>query len=254
MRMKFLLLSLAARGHAVADALSRSPSRPEIISIVPARNPGIAGIASEMYTADLMDFDSILSIAKKVAPDFAFIAPDDPIGAGLADRLEEIGIRSVAPKKSLARIESSKGFTRDLLTRYGIDASPLYKIFTKEDPKGIRHFIDKLHEEYVVKSDALKGGKGVKESGEHLASPEDGVIYAMECIRECGRVVIEEKLVGVEFSLMSFVSGTQVVDCPAVQDQKRAFEDDDGPNTGGMGTYSDADHSLPFLEQSDLAR
>ena len=254
MRMKVLLLSLAARGHAVADALSRSPSRPEIISIVPARNPGIATIASEMYTADLMDFDSVLAIAKKVAPDFAFIAPDDPIGAGLADRFEEIGIRSVAPKMSLARIESSKGFTRDLMKKHGIDASPKFKVFTENDPKAIRAFIDELEQQYVVKYDALKGGKGVKVSGEHLASAKEGTEYALECIAECGRVVIEEKLIGVEFSLISFVSGTQVVDCPAVQDHKRAYEGDEGPNTGGMGTYSDANHSLPFLEKSDLAR
>ena len=96
--MKILLTSLAARGHAIADALARSPQRPEIISIVPSRNPGIEKIASEMFVADLMDFDSVLEIAKKVEPDFAFVAPDDPIGAGLVDALEELGIRSVAPK------------------------------------------------------------------------------------------------------------------------------------------------------------
>ncbi len=250
--MRILLLSLAARGHAVADALSRSPQNPEIISIVPSRNPGIARIATETHIADLMDFKSVLEIAKKAKPDFAFIAPDDPIGAGLADELEKIGIPSVAPKKSLARIESSKGFTRDLLKKYNIDASPAYRVFTEADAKPIRSFIDELHGQYVVKYDALKGGKGVKVSGEHLASPEEGVAYALECIGECGRVVIEEKLIGVEFSLLSFVSGTQVVHMPAVQDHKRAFEGDTGPNTGGMGTYSDANHSLPFLTNAEL--
>ena len=83
---------------------------------------------------------------------------------------------------------------------------------------------------------------------------QKGVDYAIECIEECGKVVIEEKLIGPEFSLISFVSGTQVVDTPAVQDHKRAYEGDTGPNTGGMGTYSDADHSLPFLQDSDIAR
>ena len=108
--------------------------------------------------------------------------------------------------------------------------------------------------EFVVKYDALKGGKGVKVSGEHLNSVEEGVDYAKECIEECGSVVIEEKLVGPEFSLISFTSGNRVIDTPAIQDHKRAFEGDTGPNTGGMGTYSDADHSLPFLEQSDIDR
>ncbi len=255
--MKILLTSLAARGHAIADALARSPQNPEIISIVPARNPGIASIASQMYTADLMDFDSVLSIAKKVQPDFAFVAPDDPIGAGLVDALEEIGIRSIAPTKKLAQIEASKGFTRDLLEKYSVDCSPMFRVFEKDGSygnDGMKKFLDELEGNYVVKYDALKGGKGVKVSGEHLQTIDEGVAYAMECIEECGRVVIEEKLIGVEFSLLSFVSGTQVVDMPAVQDHKRAFEGDTGPNTGGMGTYSDANHSLPFLSDADLAR
>ncbi|MDP7069214.1 MAG: phosphoribosylamine--glycine ligase [Candidatus Peribacteraceae bacterium] len=252
--MKILLTSLAARGHAIADALARSPQRPEIISIVPSRNPGIEKIASEMFVADLMDFDSVLEIAKKVEPDFAFVAPDDPIGAGLVDALEELGIRSVAPKKQLAQIEASKGFTRDLLAKHGVDASPAYKVFTDNDPKAVQEFLDELEGNYVVKYDALKGGKGVKVSGEHLDSIDDGVAYALECIEECGRVVVEEKLIGVEFSLLSFVSGQQVVDMPAVQDHKRAYAGDTGPNTGGMGTYSDANHSLPFLSDEDLSR
>lgn len=245
--MKILLPSLAARGHAIADALARSPQKPEIVSVTPNGNPGIAELASESYTADLMNFDAVLEIAKNTRPDFAFIAPDDPIGAGLADALLEIGIQSVAPLKQLAQIEASKGFTRDLLQKYGIDASPRYRVFTQADATAIRAFLEELEEEYVVKYDALKGGKGVKLSGEHLANPDDGVAYAIECIEECGQVVIEEKLIGVEFSLLSFVSGDAALHMPAVQDHKRAYNGDEGPNTGGMGTYSDANHSLPFL-------
>lgn len=255
--MKILLLSLAARGHAIADALARSPQKPEIVSIVPAKNAGIAALASAQHVCDLMDFEAVKKIAEDEKPDFAFVAPDDPIGAGLVDELEAIGIPCVAPKKKLAQIEASKGFTRDLLEKHGIDASPAFRVFTYEIPNTkyeIQSFIDELEGNYVVKYDALKGGKGVKVSGEHLQTIDEGVAYAMECIEECGRVVIEEKLIGVEFSLLSFVSGLQVVDMPAVQDHKRAFEGDTGPNTGGMGTYSDANHSLPFLTDGDLAR
>ena len=252
--MKILLLSLAARGHAIADALSRSSHNPEIISVVPSANPGIASLASRQHIADLMDFDTVLSIAKKEQPDFAFVAPDDPIGAGLVDALEEIGIASVAPKKNLAQVESSKGFTRDLLQKYHIDASPAYVCIREKDESAIRAFIDEQEGNYVVKYDALKGGKGVKVSGEHLENIDDGVAYALECIAECGRVVLEEKLIGVEFSLISFVSGKHVVDTPAIQDHKRAYNGDTGPNTGGMGTWSDANHSLPFITDSDLAR
>ncbi len=262
--MRILLITSSARGHALASALHRSPQKPEIISVCANNNPGIRGIATEMHTGNIMDFDWVLGIAKKAAPDFAVIGPDDPIGAGLADVFAEFGLPSMAPKKSLARIESSKGFTRNLMQKYGIDASPKFRVFERtrnskkdhtDEERAMYTFIDQeLQGNYVVKYDALKGGKGVKVSGEHLASIDEGMHYALECLEECGRVVIEEKLIGVEFSLLSFVSGATVVDMPAVQDHKRGYEGDTGPNTGGMGTYTDADHSLPFLSPADLQR
>lgn len=253
--MKILLVTSSARGHAIADALSRSNHHPEIISVCTGKNPGIRSLATEQHVVDIMDFPAVMKIAEKVKPDFAFVGPDDPIGAGLADALENAGIRTVAPKKSLARVEASKGFTRQLLADHGIDASPKFSLFTRAEPELMNKYITQdLGGEYVVKYDALLGGKGVKLSGEHLASVEEGVDYALKCVEECGQVVIEEKLIGVEFSLLSFVAGTQVVDMPAVQDHKRAYEGDTGPNTGGMGTYSDSDHSLPFLTEADINR
>lgn len=262
--MKILLISSSARGHAIADALSRSPQKPEIISICQNRNPGLLKLSSALHVGNIMDFPWVLEIAQRTKPDFAFIGPDDPIGAGLADELENIGIKSVAPKKSLAKVESSKGFTRDLLLKYGIDANPKFRVFTldmisngalEQAKISMYEFMDKeLHGQFVVKYDALKGGKGVRVSGEHLGSIGQGIAYALDCIEECGRVVIEEKLIGIEFSLMSFVSGENVIDMPAVQDHKRAYEKDTGPNTGGMGAYTDANHSLPYLERSDIAR
>jgi len=103
-----------------------------------------------------------------------------------------------------------------------------------------------------VKADGLMGGKGVCVSGEHLLTISEGEDYARKCIEKFGRVVIEEKLIGQEFSLMSFVDGRHAVDMPPVQDHKRAFVGDKGPNTGGMGSYSDTNHLLPFLEKKDL--
>ncbi|MDD4319814.1 MAG: phosphoribosylamine--glycine ligase [Candidatus Peribacteraceae bacterium] len=262
--MKVLLIAgTTAREHAIADALSRSRHKPEIIALCASPNPGIRAVAARQEVMNIMDFPRVLDIAKEVKPDFAIIGPDDPIGSGLADELEAIGVPCVAPKKSLARIESSKGFTRDLLAKFGIDASPKFRVFSRtgnsigalaEEKKSLHAYLTELGGDFVVKYDALKGGKGVKLSGEHLATIEDGVDYAIECLNECGRTVIEEKLVGVEFSLLSFVSGTQVADMPAVQDHKRAHERDLGANTGGMGTYTDADHSLPFLAPADLEK
>jgi phosphoribosylamine--glycine ligase len=253
--MRVLLISSAARGHAIADALARSASQPEIISVCSAANPGIDALATEQHVLPVTQLDAIVDIAKATKPDFAFIGPEDPIALGMTDALAAEGIQCVAPTKDHARIESSKGFARELMEHHGIDASPKYRVFTTPDFQTIQQYIEQeLNGQYVIKYDALKGGKGVKVSGEHLASIEEGVAYAVECVNECGQVVVEEKLVGVEFSLISFVSGSQVVDTPAIQDHKRAYEGDTGPNTGGMGTYSDANHSLPFLSESDLAR
>jgi phosphoribosylamine--glycine ligase len=259
--MRVLLLASTAREHAIADALNRSTSSPEIIAIATANNPGIRRLASELFVHDLCDAHFVREIAAKTKPDFAIIGPDDPIAAGIADALEEDGIPSVAPLRTLARIESSKGFTRDLLKKYNVAGAPMFKVFTwnRNDRNALQTirtemlaFIDgACHGNYVVKYDGLKGGKGVKLSGEHLRTLDEGLDYAVECLRECGRVVLEEKLEGVEFSFLSFVSGEKLVDMPAVQDHKRAFNGDIGPNTGGMGTYSDADHSLPFLTKAD---
>ena len=108
---------------------------------------------------------------------------------------------------------------------------------------GAKEFIESLSGNYVVKFDGLMGGKGVKVSGEHLDSIEKGLEYCREIISRKGNFVIEEKLVGEEFSLMSFCDGKNLAHMPAIQDHKRAYDDDVGPNTGGMGCYSDSNHS-----------
>ena len=251
--MKVLTVTTSARGHAIVDALKRSASNPDVVSVCPSANPGIQELATRMEVHDVMDFNFIVDLAKQESVDFAFIGPEDPICGGLADLLLEQGIPSVAPTKDHARIEGSKGFTRELLTKHNLDASPKYKVFTNGNRDEIENYLrEDLEEDYVVKYDALLGGKGVKLSGEHLETVDDGIAYANECIDEAGQVVIEEKLIGVEFSLISFVSGNQVVDTPCIQDHKRAYEGDTGPNTGGMGTYSDANFSLPFLTDLDV--
>ncbi len=258
--MRILLIGGGTREHAVADALARSSHSPEIIAVSKKKNPGIARLASEYHLCDSSNHRAVMDIALSAKPDFCFIGPDDPIGAGLANVLSEANIRSVAPFRSAAQIESSKSFARNLMQTYNIDVSPKFRVFSSRNTSSaerktlISEYIeDELHSEYVVKFDALHGGKGVKVSGVHLDSSREGVAYALECIDECGAVVIEEKLVGVEFSYFSFVSSSHIVHMPAVQDHKLAFEGDTGPNTGGMGTYSCADHSLPFLEPSDIA-
>ena len=249
---KILLVGNGAREHCIAETLKRSPQNVELGVFAAAVNPGIKALASEYRVAQsLLDFEALKSFAAEFKPDFVFVGPDDPIGAGAADALIEIGIKSVAPLKSLARLESSKSFTRDLVAKYGIPGNPKYKVFFSSD--GLAEWMQELGGEYVVKADGLLGGKGVQVSGEHLKTFEEGIAFAKASIEKFGRVVVEEKFVGVEFSLLSFCDGPHVVDMPVVQDHKRAYEGDTGPNTGGMGTYSDANHSLPFLTAEDVA-
>ncbi len=247
---RILLIGNGAREHVIAETLKRSPQGCELGVFASAVNPGLEKLANVYKVADtLLNFEELKKFATDFRPDFAFVGPDDPIAAGAADALLEVSVQSVAPLRELAKLESSKSFTRDLVAKYKIPGNPKFKVFNS--PAGLREYMEELGD-YVVKADGLMGGKGVQVSGEHLHSYEDGVTFAVACIEKFGRVVVEEKFVGEEFSLMSFVDGTHVVDMPAVQDHKRAYEGDTGPNTGGMGTYSDANHSLPFLRPSDL--
>ncbi|MDP4011774.1 MAG: phosphoribosylamine--glycine ligase [Candidatus Roizmanbacteria bacterium] len=247
---KILLLGNGAREHVIAETFLRSADRPEIFVVGKTKNPGLAKLATDYLLADVCDRDAIREFAHKVGPDFAFVGPEAPIAYGITDMLLEMGIKSASPLQTVGRLESSKSFTRNLLEKYAIHGNPKYKVFFSED--GIREFLESLEGNYVVKADGLKGGKGVKVSGDHLATMDEGVMYAKECILECGKVVIEEKFIGQEFSLMSFCDGENTKEMPAVQDHKRAFDGDFGPNTGGMGTYSCADHSMPFLTESDI--
>ena len=253
---KVLLVGNGAREHVIAETLKKSGATVYIYG--KARNPGLLELSEGYEVGDLKDFNYLKVFAKKVGPDFVFIGPDDPIADGVADLMLTVGLKSVGPLKSLARLESSKSFTRDLMNKYGIHGNPAYKVFV--DMKGMEGFMNELGGNYVVKADGLMGGKGVKVSGDHLATIKDGLEYAEECIKaaaaiagpSAGKVVIEEKFIGQEFSLMSFSDGKSTAVMPAVQDHKRAYDGDKGPNTGGMGSYSDANHLLPFLTQKDV--
>ena len=248
---KILLVGNGAREHAIAEALMRSAHDVFLYVIGSALNPGIKKMAKEYAVGSLTDLDFIRDFAIGNEVDFAVLGPEAPIAAGVADMLLKNEIHSCSPMKTVARLESSKSFTRDLLSKYQIPGNPKFKVFFNE--QGLVPFFEELGDDFVVKADGLKGGKGVKVSGDHLNGREEGLAYARECLAEGGRVVVEEKLIGQEFSLMSFCDGVNTVEMPAVQDHKRAYDGDKGPNTGGMGSYSCADHLLPFLRHTDVA-
>lgn len=220
----------------------------ELYTVMKNMNPGLARLSKQVLRVSETDVPAIVDWAQKMEIEMAVIGPEAPLEKGIVDALASVDIPSVGPTKSCARLETSKSFTRGLLEKYKIPGNPKFKVFTS--PEGIREFLEELGE-YVIKDEGLAGGKGVKLSGEHLASIDEGVDYATSCIKKSGAVVVEEKFIGEEFSLQCLTDGKTVVGSPLAQDHKRAFEGDRGPNTGGMGSYSDSNHILPFLSQAD---
>lgn len=246
--MRILLIGNGAREHAIAYKLKEN-KEVELYVFASANNPGIMKLAAGTQIGDLEDVSAIVAYAQKIKPNYAWIGPEAPLAVGVVDALARINIPAVGPIKQLALLETSKSFTRDLLVKNDILAYPKYKTFISE--KGLEEFCRSL-EKFVVKPDGLTGGKGVKVQDDHFQTVNEGANYAKECIQKDGKVIIEEKLIGQEFSLMSFADGKHLAHMPAVQDHKRAYVDDKGPNTGGMGSYSCANFSLPFLKAGDM--
>jgi len=247
---KILVIGSGAREHAIVRALDRSHQEKEIFCLASNMNPGIAALCDELLIGNFNDPDFVVNYTNEIGATLVIIGPENPLENGVADALWSIKVKVVGPKKDLAKLETSKAFTRDLLREYNIPGGPQYQTFNSL--AGVTEFLNVLGENYVVKYDGLAGGKGVKVSGEHLHSHDEALAYCQELTDKGDEFVIEEKFIGEEFSLMSFCDGDTLKHMPAVQDHKRAYEGDTGPNTGGMGTYSDANHSLPFLTENDI--
>ena len=216
-----LIVGSGAREHAIAVALARSPQRPKLLCFSGARNPGIASLCVEYGLGSIMDPEAVSSFARKHSATMAVIGPEAPLAAGVADALWEAGIPVVGPTQSLARIESSKGFARDLLAKYEIPGNPFFQRFTSMD--GLQPVLERYANRHVIKDDGLAGGKGVKVCGDHLLSMEDSLAFCRELLEHGHPFVVEEKIEGEEFSLMSFCDGSTLRHMPAVQDHKRAL-------------------------------
>lgn len=248
--MNILVVGSGAREHAILEALARSATPAKLYCFGTNLNPGIRALTNGFVVGAITDCAKVVAQANVWQIDLAIIGPEAPLAIGLVDAFQENGILSVGPNQSLARIESSKSFARDLLHRYHISNAPRYRRF--DDLYGVESFLSDLGSEgYVIKADGLMGGKGVKVAGDHLHSIAEGYRYCQWLYEHQLSFVIEEKLIGQEFSCHGFTDGQSYVGMPLVQDHKRAYDGDKGPNTGGMGSYSMANHSLPFLTKED---
>ena len=248
--MNILIIGSGAREHILAQSLKKN-NNVKIFNIASHINPGIKALASDIAIISFKDHSAIQNYAREHNIDFVWIGPEAPLEAGVADILWQINIPVIGPKKKLAQLETSKGFTRKLQEKYELPGALQFKYF--QNLEGAAEFLQHLGAEYVVKADGLMGGKGVKLSGEHLASYDDALAYCQEILMLGQGFVIEEKLVGSEFSLLCFCDGKTLVPMPLAHDHKRAFNDDLGPNTGGMGVYTDADGLLPFVSAAAMS-
>ena len=244
--MKVLTVGGGGREHAIVEAFHRAGS--DIFAVMKNANPGIIARSSKYKLVDETKVDEVCAFAKECGVELAFVGPEAPLGAGLADALAKEGIKVASPTKDAARIETSKTFMRDLVDKYKIPGNVVYKSF--DSAADAKAYLKSIGMNYVVKPVGLTGGKGVKVMGEHMKCTEDAEKYIDEIfsgnIGGAG-VIIEEKLEGEEFTQMVFCDGKKISPMPLVQDHKRAYEGDMGPNTGGMGSYSMADHLLPFI-------
>jgi phosphoribosylamine---glycine ligase len=245
--MRFLVVGGGAREHAIAATLERAGA--QIVVASANANPGLERIAVASARLDPTDGARVATFARKERAEIAVIGPEAPLAAGVADALRAADVPTVGPSKDGARLESSKLYTRELLARHGIDASP--KVLGPATVDEVDPAIATIGGPFVVKPDGLTAGKGVWVQGSDFTEAKEGATYAKSILLQGGRVLLEEKLEGEEFSQMAFVTDSGIYPMPAVQDFKRALEGNRGGNTGGMGSYSQRDHLLPFLPAND---
>ncbi|GAD51366.1 phosphoribosylamine--glycine ligase [Halarchaeum acidiphilum MH1-52-1] len=241
-----LLVGGGGREHAIARALADDC---DLYACASNRNPGIVSLAEAVETCEETDPDAVVDYAEDVDADLAVVGPEGPLAAGVVDALEETGVYAFGPTRADARIETDKGFQREFMAEHDIPGTPWFETF--DDAAAAADYVESLaadDEDAAVKPAGLTGGKGVRVTGDQVTHAE-----AAEYVRESGHGewVIEERLVGEEFTVQAFVANGEVRPTPAVQDHKRAYEGDEGPNTGGMGSYGDTDATLPFMTEAD---
>lgn len=245
--MKVLLIGSGGREHALAWKLVQSPMVDELVAA--PGNPGIAMLPKTLNVAlDVDNHEEILDYVKACGIGLVVVGPEAPLVAGLADVLRANNIPVFGPNKSAAELEGSKAFSKEMMAKYGVPTA-FYKIC--EDAATAKAYVEEKGAPIVVKADGLAAGKGVvvaMTKEEALAAIDD--MMGDLCFGAAGaRVVIEEFMEGEEASLLAFTDGKTVVPMIASQDHKRVGDGDQGPNTGGMGTYAPAPVMTPELRQ-----
>ncbi|EQB73374.1 MAG: hypothetical protein AMDU4_FER2C00073G0020 [Ferroplasma sp. Type II] len=239
--MNVLLVGSGGREDAIARKVRETDN---LYSVVTNENPSIIGLSRDVIKYK-KNSQEIIDFAKKNKIDIAFVSPDDILNTDLVDKLSENHIPVASPGKKAAMIETSKEYMRNLMRKYRIKGDIENTILS--DKETLKKFFDNNDSEYAVKPIGLTGGKGVRVMGLQLSNVAEAINYASEIIDRDGKVLMEKREIGEEFSIQAFTDSKTVVFMPVVQDYKRLYEDDLGPNTGGMGSISDKNFILPFL-------
>lgn len=233
--MNILVVGGGGREHAIITALSKSP-KVEKIWAAPG-NGGISALA-ECFPVKATDLDGILGLAKKLNPDFVFVAPDDPLVMGMVDRLNEAGFRTFGPRANAAILEGSKVFSKALMKKYGIPTAG-YETFTDAD-KAIEYIKAQNSYPAVIKCDGLALGKGViiAKNFEEAEAAVKSMLLDGKFGKSGSEIVVEEFMTGPEVTVLAFTDGKTVKPMISSMDHKRANDNDEGLNTGGMGTIA----------------
>lgn len=233
--MNILVVGGGGREHAIITALSKSP-KVEKIWAAPG-NGGISALA-ECFPVKATDLDGILGLAKKLNPDFVFVAPDDPLVMGMVDRLNEAGFRTFGPRANAAILEGSKVFSKALMKKYGIPTAG-YETFTDAD-KAIEYIKAQNSYPAVIKCDGLALGKGViiAKDFEEAEAAVKSMLLDGKFGKSGSEIVVEEFMTGPEVTVLAFTDGKTVKPMISSMDHKRANDNDEGLNTGGMGTIA----------------
>jgi phosphoribosylamine--glycine ligase len=259
-KVGILVVSYGARETAMVDAFARSPNhKVELYIVDKQRNPFNMEKAAKHVVIPDLNIEEICKFAEvnKDKIDFAMVGPEKPIIEGVRDLVERrTGIPVICPKKKFA-IEASKVQQRLLFQEIAPEANPRFRIFNPDDhkstgevKKAVYSWLDQLENNAVVKPDKPAAGKGVGVWGDHFTTREQLFEHFMSNF-QYSSVIIEEKIEGEESSFQALCDGNHFIPLPDTRDYKRAFDDDMGPNTGGMGSYKDSSDALPFLTGAD---
>ena len=232
--MKILVVGSGAREHTIIQALRRDPEKHQLWAA-----PGNAGIAAdaEVVALNATNPKVVTEFAVSADIDLVIIGPEAPLVAGVADRLRKAGVAVFGPSADAAALEGSKAFAKEVMAAAGVPTGQAWNV---SDRTGLLEALERTGAPYVVKADGLASGKGVL-----VTDNKDHAIEHAEFYLQHGDVLVEEFLAGPEVSLFFLSDGTTVMPLTPAQDYKRAFDNNEGPNTGGMGAYS----PLPWLDE-----